>query len=801
MKKIFKALAYAAVVTAAFTSCNKELEVVVPDDPKEFVYTFNLGDDIAFTKALLDNDGTADYIKWTAGDQLGSITNNTQGYSDITPATNETPAQFKIKSKDGLEAGNTINVWFPYLSTQTNPEAVSFEISKEQTLRVSDNKFNFRNMPMVAKQVTVTAGMASETDETAIATINMANLGSVVLFKVFSTDPGRATEKVKSISFNARNATNTEDANIAGIFSKNLTTIDPDDEETMGISFTTGFSSIKSSLITPASIGSNKAGALDIYMVVAPGSYTGTINVKTDKALYTYTLSSPKDLVRSGIKAFGLDLASATLTSREDAAPEFASWVKTDITALKEGDVVTIVDTGSERAMSNDKGTSKAPVATSVTITDGTTISNVESNLQWLFENPSYGVYRFKVAGTNNYLYATNTNDGVRVGSTDSSKDFKIKQDASSNDYLFNAGTSRYLGVYSSQDWRCYTSSGGNIADTRIAFFKKVVTEGSKYSITINNTTPTFGTITTTPSGAAYETATVGINITPQSGYVLDALSVVDGSSKAVTVTSNQFTMPSSNVTITASFRAASADPELSFSNSAYEFSLGDDDYNAFAGQALSNPNSVSPIVWTSSNEDLATVSNGTVTFKAGVWGETTIRASFAGNATYEATYVEYTITVLHGPYTTTFRKNNFSTSINDYTSTWDHTDGGLTWSLVNWNNNQKGWDFVKAGRKNNASVGTITTKSAVPEAICKVTLTIDAVTASKINSLKLKVSGKSDMSNATEYSFTVATGDKSVTIGSPASNKYYQIVADCASGSSNGLISVSQIYMTNIPD
>lgn len=555
MRKIFRVLAYAAVLTASFTACNKELDVVTPNEAKEYVYTFNLGDDSAFTKAVLDNDETASYIKWTAGDQLGSITTNTQGYSDITPATNEAPAQFKIKSKDGLEAGNTINVWFPFLSTQTNPEGVSFEIAKEQTLRVSDNKFNFRNMPMVAKQVTVTAGMASATDETAIATINMANLGSVILFKVYSTDAGRAEEKVRSITFNAKTSDNSAPADIAGSFSKNLVTIDPDNEETMGITFTTGYSSVRTSLITPSAIGADKAHALDVYMVVAPGSYRGTIVVKTDAAEYTYELSSAKTLNRSGIKAFGLDLNSATLVAREDPAPETVSWVKTDITALKEGDVIAIVDVASNHAMSNDKGTSNAPDAVDVSISNGTTITNVANNLQWLFEKPSYGVYRFKVAGTSNYLYSTNTNNGVRVGNTNSPKDFEIKQDSNSNDFLYVTDLSRYLGVYSNQDWRTYTSIHDNIKATRVAFFKKTVVEGNKYDITINNSTPTYGEVTTSPSEHAYETNTVTINVSPNLGYKISTLTVKDASDNTVSVNGeNKFTMPSSNVTITASF-------------------------------------------------------------------------------------------------------------------------------------------------------------------------------------------------------------------------------------------------------
>lgn len=63
-----------------------------------------------------------------------------------------------------------------------------------------------------------------------------------------------------------------------------------------------------------------------------------------------------------------------------------------------------------------------------------------------------------------------------------------------------------------------------------------------------------------------------------------------------------------------------------------------------YTGQALSNPNSVSPITWTSSNEAVATVEDGTVTVLA--VGVTTITAKFDGNDDYKKATVSYTLTV-----------------------------------------------------------------------------------------------------------------------------------------------------------
>ena len=136
-----------------------------------------------------------------------------------------------------------------------------------------------------------------------------------------------------------------------------------------------------------------------------------------------------------------------------------------------------------------------------------------------------------------------------------------------------------------------------------------------------------------------------------------------------------------------------------------------------------------------------------------------------------------------------------------NYTSTWTTTNGGFSWEVANGNTNYQSstgtsWDYVKFGRKNNASVGSITTageNGCYSEAITKVELTIDALTVSKINSIKLYTS--TDNSSWTEAgSFTKATGVQTVSLSNPTANLYYKIEFDCASGSSNGLIQVSKV-------
>lgn len=138
------------------------------------------------------------------------------------------------------------------------------------------------------------------------------------------------------------------------------------------------------------------------------------------------------------------------------------------------------------------------------------------------------------------------------------------------------------------------------------------------------------------------------------------------------------------------------------------------------------------------------------------------------------------------------------STKISSYTSSFTTTVGSDKWTVKNGNNNNLGWNYVKFGRKNYASVGEIFTQFAVDEAISSVSLTVTAGTWAKINSVKLVVASNNAFSaDVQEVPVSVTkAATYEVVVPTPAANMYYKMVFDCASGSSNGLISVSKITL-----
>ena len=216
----------------------------------------------------------------------------------------------------------------------------------------------------------------------------------------------------------------------------------------------------------------------------------------------------------------GTDSAVATVNVAQDAPVTGEQWVLTAITDLADGDIIAIVDQTSSKAMSNDKGTGAAPTATAVTLnaTKSNITSEVPSTIQWVFKVDGSS-YKFQKPGSSNYLYCFDNNNGLRVG-TSSDNAFTF-----TSNFLYNTGKKRWIGVYSSQDWRCYTGSTptgiNNIKNTVTAFYKKVggsggsgtggdLPEGTTVSVSIAD----YATANSWTNGTQYTSVPIDDNIT-----------------------------------------------------------------------------------------------------------------------------------------------------------------------------------------------------------------------------------------------------------------------------------------------
>lgn len=172
------------------------------------------------------------------------------------------------------------------------------------------------------------------------------------------------------------------------------------------------------------------------------------------------------------------DPVYVTITQAAKAAEGGESgWIATDFADLKENDQVVIVGIKSEKyyAMSNDNGTSKGPAPIEVSISGSKLANEPAANTIWYVGVDGNNRIFYKDSGKDTWLYCTATNNGVRVGTNDN------KTFAWTNNYLQHKGTSRYLGIYNVQDWRCYTShTATNIANQTFQFFVKTGESGGE---------------------------------------------------------------------------------------------------------------------------------------------------------------------------------------------------------------------------------------------------------------------------------------------------------------------------------
>lgn len=176
--------------------------------------------------------------------------------------------------------------------------------------------------------------------------------------------------------------------------------------------------------------------------------------------------------------------ASYTITVKDPNQPR---WIKTDLTALTPTDQFVIVDLTSKTAMSNDKGTTDAPVATAITLSDDSTelTGEIADNLKWNV-TATNGAYTFYPNGsTSTWLYVTgfSANNNLRVGTGDD-KTFTYYASGNYSGLKVTDGTNvRYIHEYGNKDWRTYKNT--TQTSTSIAYFKRV-SAGAATTLTLD---------------------------------------------------------------------------------------------------------------------------------------------------------------------------------------------------------------------------------------------------------------------------------------------------------------------------
>ena len=208
---------------------------------------------------------------------------------------------------------------------------------------------------------------------------------------------------------------------------------------------------------------------LEVWAGLLPETITSlTVVLETDAATYTREITGiSKTFKQNKRNILGIKMEDAVRAAKEEEL-----WVKKSITSIKSSDVFVIVgNNGENYALSNDKSTNAAPEAVKVSVSGNALTANPTDNIKWTLESTSTGYIFHPNGDDSKWLYCTNTNNGVRVGTNEANL-FVLDADSG---YLKHVGTSRFLGIYATTpDWRCYTSSTAtNIKDQTFSFYVK----------------------------------------------------------------------------------------------------------------------------------------------------------------------------------------------------------------------------------------------------------------------------------------------------------------------------------------
>ena len=218
-----------------------------------------------------------------------------------------------------------------------------------------------------------------------------------------------------------------------------------------------------------------KASNFQLWYNVLPTKYTKmTLTVETANHTLTISRSDAAGKYEAGklykvVKAIPAD----KWVKKGGETPAAASWLATDLADITATDevVITMAKDGKVYAMTSEKGSSDAPTAVVVTVENKELTAAPVDNLIWNIANDKGNLTINPKGQTAKWLYTTYNNNGVRVGTNDN-KTFVVD---SNFGYLKNTTTNRFLGVYNSQDWRCYKSATGtsNIAGQTLCFYVK----------------------------------------------------------------------------------------------------------------------------------------------------------------------------------------------------------------------------------------------------------------------------------------------------------------------------------------
>ncbi len=332
----FAAKIAAVALMAAAVSCSSEDDMTPPltSADGESAIRISL---TASTEGTRTTFNATDLMKWNANDaaKVGLLARYEYETRDYPYGEWSTSGGHKVYQSTGVNLGNNPRTaLFSFEANNTESDysrnykiaeieraiypfpgeyatsVVTFTVSGEQTQSAAgETTYGAASVPMVGIP---SEHQASDDRKSISCLAPMHVLSSIIAFYVYDSSQNYADEAVQSIEFQS------DGDNIAGDTKIFWSSVAEGELPELTGSGTT----VKTSLETAFAMDgvAEKSQSSPIYMSVVPGSFTGKIMVETDKAIYSYTVSSPKTFDRANIKVMSLNLSSDKASRMDKSA-------------------------------------------------------------------------------------------------------------------------------------------------------------------------------------------------------------------------------------------------------------------------------------------------------------------------------------------------------------------------------------------------------------------------------------------------------------------------------------------------
>ncbi len=293
----------AAVAALGLCACTTDDTYTGPEIGGGYKLSFTVAEDSETRTTLAKDEKGADILQWKSADEVGVYTVGTNTNSNIltTADVSTNPVQFSGTLNQSLSSNDKFYAYYPYDAKQsTDPTKVKLSIPSMQK-QTEAGVYNGETHPLVA--VPMEFLMPSDSKDCHLSHVQFRLLGAIVELQLFSSDEALRSEEIRSVTFESENTA------LAGDFSFDLTTVTNTEEPQIA-----GYKSkeVTTLLETPAAVPATKDGASLVYLTIAPGQYTGKIVVTTNVAQYTFTLAKAMTFKRAVIKGLPADLAKVT---------------------------------------------------------------------------------------------------------------------------------------------------------------------------------------------------------------------------------------------------------------------------------------------------------------------------------------------------------------------------------------------------------------------------------------------------------------------------------------------------------